>query len=282
MRVHHLNCATLSPPGGRLVNGQRAPWRRARMVCHCLLIETGAGLVLVDSGFGTQDVAERSRGVAHRTSRWFMGPALDVEETAVRQIARLGFSPDEVQHVVLTHLDYDHAGGLADFPRARVHVLADEHAAAMARRTQLERLRYHPSSWAHGPQWVLHRAEGERWFGFDCVRALPGLPPEVLLVPLHGHTRGHAAVAVQTGPGWLLHAGDSYFYGGEVDPDRPRCSPGLALFQRLIQMDGRARCQNQERLRELARSHRDDVRMFSAHDPDEFARLAAGNPRAPR
>src|SRR3546814_2886084 len=58
---------------------------------------------------------------------------------------------------------------------------------------------------------------GERWFGFEAVRDLDGLPPEILLVPLPGHTWGHSGVAVQEdGGGWLLHAGDAYFYRGEV------------------------------------------------------------------
>jgi glyoxylase-like metal-dependent hydrolase (beta-lactamase superfamily II) len=51
--------------------------------------------------------------------------------------------------------------------------------------------------------------------GFEAVRDLDGLPPEILLVPLAGHTWGHSAVAIDTGDGWLLHAGDAYFFRGE-------------------------------------------------------------------
>ena len=53
MRVHHLNCGTMRPPGGRLVDGGPGVFRRAEVVCHCLLVETGTGLVLIDTGFGT-------------------------------------------------------------------------------------------------------------------------------------------------------------------------------------------------------------------------------------
>jgi glyoxylase-like metal-dependent hydrolase (beta-lactamase superfamily II) len=106
---------------------------------------------------------------------------------------------------------------------------------------------------------------------------------DVALVPLVGHTRGHCGVAVRDGAGWLLHAGDAYFFHGEVDPQRPRSTPGLALFQRLVAIDDRARRKNQARLRELVRDHGSEVRVFSAHDPVELEALAAaeeGRPRA--
>lgn len=44
------------------------------------------------------------------------------------------------------------------------------------------------------------------------MRRLTGLPPEILALPLPGHSRGHAAIAVDTGHGWLVHAGDAYFH----------------------------------------------------------------------
>ncbi|MFN7134080.1 MAG: MBL fold metallo-hydrolase, partial [Myxococcales bacterium] len=152
------------------------------------------------------------------------------------------------------------------------------HAAAMARTSLLERERYKPDQWAHGPKWQRYAAGGERWFGFECVRDLLGLPPEILLIPLPGHTRGHCAVALDTGNGWLLHAGDAYFYRGEMHPTTPTCTPGLELFQRFFEIDGEKRLANQARLRELVRSQGDKVRIFSAHDAVEFEALAAGRP----
>jgi glyoxylase-like metal-dependent hydrolase (beta-lactamase superfamily II) len=240
------------------------------MVCHCLLIEANEGLLLVDTGIGLADIAD-PRG---RLGRWFRPvahPRLDPAETAAHQVRRLGFRVEDVRHIVLTHLDLDHAGGLSDFPRARVHVLAAEHEAAMQRKTLLERRRYRPEQWAHGPDWVRYpAATGEPWFGFECVRSLDELPPEVLLVPLVGHSRGHCAVAVEVPGGWLLHAGDGYFFHGEMDEERPWCTVGLSLFQLIAQVDGQARRRNQERLRALAHGHR-EVQVFCAHDPHELA-----------
>ena len=57
MRIHHLNCGCMCPVGGRLWDGvSRGP--TAQLVCHCLLVETDSGLVLVDTGFGLRDVEE--------------------------------------------------------------------------------------------------------------------------------------------------------------------------------------------------------------------------------
>lgn len=58
-------------------------------------------------------------------------PRLEPAITAIRQIEALGFSPADVRHILLTHMDVDHTGGIADFPAAKVHVYAKEHAAAM-------------------------------------------------------------------------------------------------------------------------------------------------------
>ena len=136
----------------------------------------------------------------------------------------------------------------------------------------MEKHRYRPPHWAHGPKWdLLDVAEGgDSWFGFDSVRALGGTDDEVLLVPTIGHTRGHCAIAVRTSAGWLLHAGDAYFFHGEIDATSPRC-PALAAFERIAAIDDQARIKNQKRLRALARDHGSEVRVFCAHSPPELA-----------
>ena len=261
--IHHLNCATLRPVG--TLGGRLTP---AAMVAHCLLVERADGLLLVDTGFGSGDCAD-----PHRLGRPFvaaMRPALNRAETAVEQVRRLGFSPEDVTEIAVTHLDLDHAGGLSDFPHARVHVFVDELQAATHPRRR-ERPRYVAAQWAHRPHWQTHATAGEEWFGFRAVRALDD---DLLLIPLHGHTRGHCGVAVRTGDdAWLLHAGDAYFNAGEKQGP-PTAPVGLRLFQTVMATDNRLRRENQERLRELHATHGSAVRVFSAHDPQEFAALS--------
>jgi glyoxylase-like metal-dependent hydrolase (beta-lactamase superfamily II) len=193
-------------------------------------------------------------------------PPLDPRETAIAQVRGLGFDPRDVRHVLPTHFDVDHVGGLSDFPDASVHVLEAELEAL----TRAKRPHYRSAQWAHGPRFVRHRVEGESWMGFDAVRALPGTDDEILIVPLVGHTEGHAGIAVRTAGGWLLHAGDAYFDRDEIDPVRPRAGIGISLFRRLYAVDETARRANVERLRVLARDHASEVRVFSAHCADEL------------
>lgn len=263
MKVHHLNCGSMCPLGGKLLLGDVHA-----MVCHCLLIETAVGLVLVDTGLGLADIADPRRrlGAAFLS---FVRPALKSAETAALQIEKLGYRRTDVRHIIVTHLDPDHAGGLADFPQAEVHLLASELDGAATRAASSERTRYRPVQWAHQARFVRQYASGERWFGFECVRQPAGLPPEILLVPLIGHTRGHTAVAVATEQKWLFHVGDAYLSRDELDPDY-RQPAGLWLHDRFSSFDLKLCRRNRARLAELARSHGSEVSMFSSHDPREL------------
>src|SRR4051812_44381150 len=271
------------------------------LVCHCLLIEAGERLVLVDTGFGTIDIERLRRpwralfprprlDPATDTARrqlprhmytWFGNrPKLDPEETAVRQVERLGHSPADVTDIVLTHLDLDHAGGLPDFPHARVHVDSTEHDFAMSAARSgargMQRFRYWPYQWAHGPDWVTYEAGGGgAWVGLRDVRAVDGLP-DLAFVPLPGHSIGQCGVAVRDGSRWLLHAADAYFDHREIDPVEPRSTPGLASFQKRQQYDVAARRASRERLRELAAARAGEVEIFCTHDPFELERYGSG------
>ncbi len=269
MRVHHLNCATFCLWPGRLFSPAEGLFSKAKLVCHCLLIESEEGLVLVDTGIGLMDIAEPQQRLG-RLFSMSMGAVFDREETALRQVEALGFQVSDVRHIVLTHLDLDHAGGIADFPKAKVHVMSAELDAAMHPNSALEKLRYREVQWAHHPKWVRHAISGgERWFGFESVKALSAKETEVLLVPVNGHTRGHAAVAVRTQGKWLLHAGDAYFFHGEMESPR-RCPAGFRAFQSVIAADDQQRRHNQRRLRQCAKEHADSVDLFCAHDTLEF------------
>ena len=272
MHIHHLNCGCMCPIGGALFDGF-SRGLTASLVCHCLLIETNQGLVLVDTGFGLRDV----QSPYSRLSPFFVhfnNIQFDRKYTAIAQIEQLGFSANDVRHILLTHLDFDHAGGLEDFPEATVHIMQTEMDAARDRDGFIASRRYRPRQWDEVKRWKYYSAGGEPWFGFDAVRDLDGLPPEILLIPLNGHTRGHAGVAIQTPEGWLLNAGDAYFYRHEMNSPKRHCTPGLRAYQRLMEVDRKARLHNQDRLRELSCDRAQDVRLFCSHDAIEFKTFA--------
>lgn len=254
---------------------------RARLVTHCLLLETRRGLILIDTGYGLRDVADPRSRLA-KPFLAMIEPDLREEMTAVRQIERLGFGARDVRHIVLSHLDFDHAGGLDDFPAATIHLLADEVVSATQRNTWIDRMRYRPQQWGTRARWRAHEAEaGEEWFGFERVRPADDAEVDVLLVPLIGHTLGHAGVAIRRDHDWLFYAADAYFYHAEMDVEHPRCTPGLAAYQVMMEKDRRSRLANQRRLRELKAAHSSEVTIFCAHDVREFEQLSGRSHHVP-
>ncbi|WP_216907523.1 MBL fold metallo-hydrolase [Nocardia noduli] len=254
MRVHHLNCGTMHPH-----------FTPAGLVCHVLLVETPGGLVLVDSGLGLHD----SLSPAERfgPGRHYVRPVFDPSEAAIMQIRRLGFDPHDVRHIVLTHLDADHAGGLADFPWAQVHLTSAESFAAQHPRTFMERERYVAAQRSHNPTLVEHTAvAGESWRGFAGAEELTDIASGIVLINLPGHSRGHAAVAVDAGDRWLLHVGDSFYHHGQLDGSNsaPRA---ITAMERVTAYDWKQVKANHRRLTELWNTAEPDLLLVNAHDP---------------
>ncbi len=253
-KIHHLNCGVLHTPPN------------PRASCHCLLIEDANGLALVDTGIGLQDVADPLERIGQPTID-AAGFQFDETNTAVRQIERLGFQAHEVKHVLLTHGDPDHAGGLADFPAAAVHASEEELAGVRG-----GHWRYSPPQFAHGPRWKAHPASTARWFGLEARSVALGFESEVLLIPLFGHTPGHCGVAVGQDVRWMLHVGDAYYLRVELTTDD---HPVSALAAQRADNDALRR-QSLDHLRRLARDH-PEVEMLGYHDFTEFPATASGD-----
>jgi glyoxylase-like metal-dependent hydrolase (beta-lactamase superfamily II) len=258
VKVHHLNCGTMKLP--------------SPMVCHVLLIETDDGLVLVDSGYGTRDCDDPRRiGPSRRMIR----PVLSRTETVAYQLDILGYARDDVRHIIVTHMDVDHVGGLADFPDAQVHLTAAEALGAIWAPSRREKLRYRSVQWAHKPNIVEHDPRGEKWRGFAAAKELTAISPGIALVSLPGHTRGHTCVVVDTGHRWVLHAGDAFYHHGTLDGTPvPR---GLATMESMLAFDRKRVLDNHSRLVELYQRQEPDLLIVCAHDPTllEKARATA-------
>lgn len=195
MVIHYLNCFTCNA---------RVPsnWHTGTL---CLLLETTQDLVLIDTGPGVSDYIQ-SPGIL-RVFRVITKVPGGQEETAVQQIRCLGYQPQDVRHIILTHMHFDHCGGLPDFPHAQVHVHRQEYEAFMGKPRRWTDLAYVRQHVAHMPKFVLYEEQGEKWFDFSAIR-LP-FDPELWLVPLFGHTRGHCGIAIRMADNWLFHVADA-------------------------------------------------------------------------
>lgn len=248
MKVHHLNCGILHAPPNPPAS------------CHCVLLEYEGRLALVDTGIGLQDIARPLERIG-QAALDAAGFQFHEVRTAARQVERLGWRIEDVTDIVLTHGDPDHAGGLADFPTAAVHLSVEERG-----RLESGHGRYSSAQFAHGPRWVAHAESGERWFGMEARRVALSGGGEVWLVPLFGHTLGHCGVAVRDGGRWLLHVGDAYYLRVELATDDHPVS-GLAA---LRADDDHLRRASLAELRRLARAHSAEIDLCGYHDFSEF------------
>jgi glyoxylase-like metal-dependent hydrolase (beta-lactamase superfamily II) len=222
----------------------------------------------VDSGFSSLDVQDPRRvsPIFHFVFR----PPWKPEETALAGVHALGLNPKDIRHIVFTHLDYDHANGLADFPWTTAHAYDLELQAARSGPTLRDRLRYNRTQLRMHECWESYSGEGgDRWYGFQGIRPIKGLDNDVAFIPLLGHSAGHSGVAVRTAQGWLLHAGDAYMQVAELQPT-PEGPAHTGLFQTIMRNDGKALQGSLARLSELHRDHGNEVQIFCSHDETEF------------
>lgn len=247
------------------------PYGAPRIVCHVLLVETDNGLVLVDTGFGSHDCNHHAR---IGPTRHLFKPTFDHDETALRQVERLGFTRADVRHIVVTHFDMDHIGGISDFPDAQIHVTAAEVLGAVREPTFREKTRFRAAQWAHGPKLVEHDPAGEKWRGFAAAKELDEIAPGIVLISLPGHTRGHACIAVDAGHRWVLHCGDAFYHHGTLDGHSKVPGP-IKAIEPLLAFDRKKVADNHARLTELYRRREPDLLMVCAHDATLFEQAKA-------
>jgi len=159
MTIHLLNCFT-----------DNARWpSKLKTGMACLLIETDQGPVLLDTGLGLGDYANPTWMT--RMFRIITIMPFDLKETAVNRIKKLGYAPENVKHIILTHMHFDHISGLPDFPQAKVHVHRREYEAFTSGKIrQFTEFAYNHRYIAHQPDFILYDTVNSKWYDFDAIR----------------------------------------------------------------------------------------------------------------
>ena len=206
------------------------------------LIEHPQGLVLFDCGPHPDlsvDPAARLGGTAE-TYEIRVGPSQD----AASQLRAGGWEPRDVAHVALSHLHYDHAGGIESFPDATFHVQRVERLFAQAPPVY-QCGDYVPADFSHPVKW--NEVDGYLDL-FDDGR--------LLLIPTPGHTPGHQSMLV-------CLDGQKVVLVGDAAP-HTRTIAEQALPAVLWNPD--AMVASWDVLRELEAS--EDALLIYPHDPD--------------
>lgn len=137
-----------------------------------------------------------------------MNPGDDV----VSKLRTLGVEADALEHVVQSHLHYDHAGGLEFLTGAQVYVQEAELPFATAPPVY-QRGDYIPRDFAAVRQW--RRLSGEHDMFNDGT---------LVIFPTPGHTPGHQSLLVQLGGASYILVGDAAY---DLEKMAQRRLPGL-------------------------------------------------------
>lgn len=148
--------------------------------------------IVIDTGFEHTEASKRGRRVGRLPSQ---------------ALAAIGVDAGAVENVVITHLHYDHAGTLSDFPRARFH-LQDTEMQFATGRWMLDHAERQAYSADHVAELVRHLFDKRIVFHSEDGEIAPG----VTVHRMPGHTMGMQAVRVHTTRGWVLLASDASHY----------------------------------------------------------------------
>ena len=224
MKIHILHCGYIrvseTVPYGNCINLKNtakqltAPDKdRITLPVCAYLIEHPKGLILVDTGWrreispeGVYDPkAVRAVLPAHLTALFH--PWLPAGRAVYEQLAAMGIRPEDLEAVLLTHLDPDHVAGLKSVNRAK-HILLPEDEYFWSCRT-VYKTRQPQSLWINQPiERVFYRGSAlgpNRW-------AIDVLGDEsIIMVNVPGHTDGQAAILVRSGGRFVMIAADAAF-----------------------------------------------------------------------
>lgn len=185
------------------------------------VLRRGPETILVDTGYDSAEATARNRPIR-------MEPA--------EALRPLGLRPEDITTVIVTHLHYDHAGGLHLFPNAKLHMQAAEMAFATGPCMCHDTLRM-PFSADHICEAVKRLFSGQVVFHDGDGEIAEG----VTVHCVGGHSLGLQVVRVRTAQGWMVLASDAAHYYENmlarkpfpIVVDLPQMLSGYDTLQRL-------------------------------------------------
>ncbi len=177
---------------------------------RCLLIESEAGLILVDTGQGDK-LPDKTRAILRMTAR---------NERLLGDLRQLGFAPDDVDTVLLTHLHGDHVGGATRWreesnPASGV-IPTFPHARYLVQRAELADASFPNERTA--ATYLSHNWEPlQRAQLLDVVAGDQNLSPSVRTEVIPGHTASIQAVWIENGGESLLFLGDTCSWAAHMN-----------------------------------------------------------------
>lgn len=213
------------------------------------LIEHPDGLVLFDTGMHVD--LQHSLDRIGRAAQIFEADFPVGEELSAR-LAQRGIRPGDVTHIVLSHLHFDHVGGTAEIPDARVVAqLAEWEAGQDPRLIDLDI--YNPDDYDLGHD--IEMVDGAHDLFGDGL---------ITCIPTPGHTVGHQSLRVELESGPVVLTSDCIYFESMLDQMRvPR-----------LGHDGEQQLASMRELRAL----RDDegCRLLFGHDAAQLSTIAEG------
>lgn len=206
------------------------------------LIRGNQRTILVDTGMDHAEGAKRGRKLS-RLPR--------------EALAAVGVNPDDVDTVIVTHLHYDHAGTLSDYPNARIHVQEAEMAYATGR-CMCDMALQRPFSVDDVCQMVKYVYSGRVQFHNGDGAVAPG----ITVHHVGGHSMGMMFVRVKTARGWIVLASDATHFYENIEERKP-----FVIVHSVEDM-----IRGWDRINELATSKQ---HVIPGHDPLVMARYPA-------
>lgn len=231
-------------------------WFTERKLIHAaLLVEHPEGRFLFDTGLG------RTTPKAFAKNRWVHRKLFDYEQLnpAIDQLTVAGYSADDIDFILPSHLHWDHTGGLPDFPDTPVWVPTEALSEARlgSRPSFLEG---HLDATA---EWKELQLNDTPYQGFDRSLDLFG-DGRLVLVDLSGHTHGQVGMFIHLDSGRTLFLiGDTSWTMRGVEQGKPR--PKIVRWLAPVDADFDKNLQVLRRIEDLSRRH-PDWSIIPAHD----------------